>query len=168
MANRALDVLMAAGRGLSAAARRLWAMERGFKLFLLSIALFLVGLACALAGARGAAAVWGALAVASMVACVLTPSPLWRAELARAELTRAELARVERARAAASDRPTPGQPASFSQAPNRPTEASGRPAEPAGMPRGRGRVRGAAQGCTLIGLHSGVGPLGGRWGHRQL
>jgi hypothetical protein len=44
MADRALDVMGAAGRGLAAAARRLGAMERGLTLFLLSIALFLVGL----------------------------------------------------------------------------------------------------------------------------
>jgi len=125
MANRALDALGAAGRGLATAAVRLWAMERGLKLFILSIALFLVGLACALAGERGATAVWGALAVVSMLACVLTPSPLQRAERARAELARAELAK-----AAAPDRPALVDPSPIRPAPSRPTAASVPPSPP--------------------------------------
>ena len=114
MANRTLHAIEAAGRVLATTARRLWAMERGLKLFLLSVALFLVGLRSALTGAPGVAAVWGALAVVSMVACVLTPSPLHRAERARAA-------------AAKAHPPQPVSPAS-----SRPTGASGPPSPPSG------------------------------------
>jgi len=117
MANRAHHAIVAAGRALATAAWRLWAMERGLKLFLLSVALFLVGLRSALGGAPGVAAVWGALAVASMVACVLTPSPLQRAE---------------RARVAAAKAHPPPQPVSPTS--GRPTGASGPPSVPPSVP----------------------------------
>ena len=121
MANRALDALRAAGRGVASAARRIRSVERGLGLFLLSIALFMAGLACAFAGATGAAAVLGALSVASMVDCVLTPSPLQVAERERAK----------------GDAAPPGAPP-VTQAASRPTAAPGPPSPPSagGAPPG--------------------------------